>query len=325
MRNGLRLASLAFSVVLALGLALYVPAVAWFRAPGPALLDTTLVLPRGSGLNAIANLLKQEGVVRDGRIFSAWVRLAGDADAMRAGEYRFPARAPGAEVARMLVDGRTLKRRLTIPEGLSGERVLALIAWAPALQGDVPRSVAEGTLLPETYQYEWGDTRAGMVQRMQRAQTEVLAALWRDRAEGLPVQTPEQAVILASIVERETGVAGERPRIAAVFHNRLRLGMRLQSDPTVEYGLRLGGRADNQPLTRDDLEAETPYNTYRIRALPPGPIANPGRASLQAVLHPLVSNELYFVADGIGGHAFATSLEEHNRNVARYRALPRAE
>jgi UPF0755 protein len=317
---GLRLASLAFSLVLALGLAFAAIGVSFLRAPGPATADTTVVLARGSGLNAIAAVLHQEGVVAHPQLFALYVRLAGDADALRAGEYRFPAGISAAEVTRQLVEGRTYKRRLTVPEGLPTERVLALIAAAPALQGDVPRTIAEGTLLPETYQYEWGDTRAALVARMQRAHADLVASLWGARDPSLPLQSVDQAVILASIVERETGVATERARIAAVFHNRLRMGMRLQSDPTVEYGLKLRGRADGVALTRDDLEADHPYNTYRIRGLPPGPIANPGRAALEAALNPLTTNELYFVADGTGGHAFAVTLEEHNRNVARYRA-----
>lgn len=322
-RAGLRLASLALSVVLALGMAGVVLTVVAVRAPGPSASETLVVLPRGSGLTAIANVLEASGIIRNAQVFALWVRASGNADSLRAGEYAFAPHITGAEVERQLLEGRTYKRRLTVPEGLTTERVLALIADAPALQGAVPSGVAEGTLLPETYQYEWGDTRAAMVQRMQKAHTELVATLWAERAPGSQLQTSEQAVILASIVERETGVAAERPRIAAVFLNRLRMGMRLQSDPTVEYGLRLRGRADGVPLTRDDLEVDTPYNTYRIRALPPGPIANPGRASLVAVLHPATTNELYFVADGTGGHAFAATLEEHNRNVARYRATQR--
>ncbi len=320
-RTGLRLLSLAFSLVLALGLAGLALTISAVQAPGPATTDVTVQLPRGSGLNAIASVLETSGVIRSHQLFALWVRASGNDEALRAGEYRFDAGTTGANVARQLIEGRTFKRRLTIPEGLTTERALALVDEAPALQGAAPIGIAEGMLLPETYQYEWGDTRAALVTRMQRAHSELLASLWPDRADGLNLQSPEQAVILASIVERETGVASERPRIAAVFLNRLRLGMRLQSDPTVEYGLKLRGRADGVPLTRDDLETDTPYNTYRIRALPPGPIANPGRAALVAVLHPAATNELYFVADGTGGHAFATTLDEHNRNVARYRAI----
>lgn len=321
LRAGLKLASLAFSVLLALGIAVAAIAVSAIRSPGPSAAETTVVLPRGSSLNAIAAVLHQEGVIDHPQMFALYVRLSGDADSLRAGEYRFPAAVSAADVSRQLVDGRTFKRRLTVPEGLPTDRVLALVADAPALAGEVPRTVAEGTLLPETYQYEWGDTRATLVARMQRAHADLLASLWGARAaQAAALQTPAQAVILASIVERETGIAAERARIAAVFHNRLRMGMRLQSDPTVEYGLKLRGRADGVPLTRDDLEADHPYNTYRIRGLPPGPIANPGRAALEAVLNPAVTDELYFVADGTGGHAFAVTLDEHNRNVARYRA-----
>lgn len=318
---GVRLASLALSLLLALGLAAFGLAVSWSQLRGPAASDTIVVLQRGMGLSAIASSLEQAGVIRNAPLFSLWLRFSGRADALRAGEYRFPPGASGAEVADILLKGLTYKRRLTIPEGVSTERALALIAEAPALQGAVPTGIGEGALLPETYQYEWGDARGTLVTRMQRAQADLLNALWPQRAPGLPLQSPEQALVLASIVERETAVADERPRVAGVFLNRLKLGMRLQSDPTVEYGLRLRGRPEGQPLTRDDLEIDTPYNTYRIRGLPPAPIANPGRAAIAAVLQPATTNELYFVADGTGGHAFAVTLEEHNRNVARYRAL----
>lgn len=318
---GVRLASLALSLALALGLAAFGLAVSWSQVRGPSPTDSLVVLQRGMSLAAIASTLEQQGVIRSARLFTLWLRLSGRADTLRAGEYRFPAGASGAEVADTLLKGLTYKRRLTVPEGVTTERALALLAEAAGLQGAAPAGVPEGTLLPETYQYEWGDGRAALLARMQRAQQDLLNALWPQRAADLPLQLPEQALILASIVERETGVAAERARIAGVFLNRLRLGMRLQSDPTVEYGLRLRGRPEGLPLTRDDLEAETPYNTYRIRGLPPAPIANPGRAAIAAVLQPAATNELYFVADGTGGHAFAVTLEEHNRNVARYRAL----
>ena len=319
--RGIRLASLALSLVLALALAAFALAISWAHVRGPSTTDTIVALPRGMGLPAIAATLADSGVIRSAPLFALWLRASGGADALRAGEYRIPAGASGADVADTLIRGATYKRRVTIPEGVTTERALAVIAEAPALQGAAPAGLTEGALLPETYQYEWGDTRAALVARMQRAQTDLLAALWQQRAANLPLQTAEQALVLASIVERETGVADERPRIAGVFLNRLRMGMRLQSDPTVEYGLRLRGRPEGQVLTRDDLETETPYNTYRIRGLPPGPIANPGRAAIAAVLQPAATNELYFVADGTGRHAFAVTLEEHNRNVARYRAL----
>ncbi len=319
-RTVAKVASLALSGVLILVLAAFGFAVSVIHAPGPAAADTTVVLPRGTNLNAIATLLADHTVIRSAPVFALWVRVSGQGGLLRAGEYRFPAHATGVDVARMLVEGRTLKHRVTIPEGLTSAQALALVTAADALQGDLPRGMAEGALLPETYQYEWGDTRAALVARMQKAMADLTAELWAARDASVTLTAPAQAVTLASIVERETAVADERPLVAGVFLNRLRLGMRLQSDPTVAFALQQLGRAD-APLTRDDLEIDSPYNTYRVKGLPPGPIANPGRAALFAVLHPTATNALYFVADGTGGHVFAATLDEHNRNVARFRAL----
>ena len=319
-RAVVRVASLALSGVLVLALAGLGVAVSQVHAPGPAAADTTLVLARGLNLGAIAGRLESQGVIANAPIFSLWVRVSGAASRLRAGEYRFPAHVAGVDVARMLTEGRTLKHKLTVPAGLTTPNVLALLANAEALQGEVPREVAEGALMPETYQYEWGDTRAALVARMERGMADLVAELWAKRDLEVALTTAAQAVTLASIIERETARADERPRVAAVFLNRLRMGMRLQSDPTVAYALAQMGRPE-APLTRDDLDIDHPFNTYRVRGLPPGPIANPGRASLVAVLHPIASNDLYFVADGTGGHAFAATLEEHNRNVARLRAL----
>ena len=322
-RTAVRVASLALSLVLLAVLAGMGLAVSQLHAAGPSTEEVTVVLPRGAGLSGIAAALEAEGVVADAGAFALWVRFAADAGALRAGEYRFPAGVSAPEAARMLAEGRTLQRRFTVPEGLTAALTLALLADAEGMEGALPPGVAEGSLLPETYHYEWGESRAAMVVRMQHALEDLLAGLWAERAEGLPLEVPRDAVILASIVERETGVAAERARIAGVFLNRLRRGMRLQSDPTVLYGLDFEGREDG-PLTREELEADHPYNTYRVTGLPPGPIANPGRASLEAVLHPAATDELYFVADGNGGHVFAVTLEEHNRNAARYRSQQQA-
>jgi UPF0755 protein len=205
------------------------------------------------------------------------------------------------------------------------KQALAAIAAAPALAGDPPAGIDEGALLPETYSYILGDTRAHLVARMKAAMDRLLAEAWAARAEDLPFKTPTDALILASIVERETGVASERPRVAAVFVNRLRLGMKLQSDPTVIYGLSDGQGVLDRGLTRRDLEAEHPFNTYVIAGLPPAPIALPGADAIRATLDPADTRDLYFVADGTGGHVFARSLEEHNRNVAKWRAFERAQ
>jgi UPF0755 protein len=317
-RPAVRIISLAVSLTFLAGLTALAYVVAILHTPGPAKDDITVVLARGMGLNSIGDLLEQTGVIESALYFGFWVRTAGEPGALRAGEYRFPARVSGAEVARMLAQGDTLKRKLTISEGLGVAAVRTLLAEAEGLVGVFDGDIPEGSLLPETYLYEWGDTRAELVARMMAAMAEVTAGLWARRDPGLALGTLDEAIILASIVEKETGLAEERPLVAGVFLNRLDRGMRLQSDPTVAYGLSLRGDFD-RPLTRADLETDHPFNTYIIRGLPPGPIANPGRAAIEAVLHPLETEFLYFVADGQGGHAFAVTLEEHNRNVARYR------
>jgi len=220
-----------------------------------------------------------------------------------------------------LVAGEVVVHRLTLPEGLSSAEIVALVGAAPALAGEIVESVPEGSLLPETYHYVYGDDRAELIARMQTAMEAALDELWPARAEGLPFSTPEEAVVLASIVEKETGVTGERALVAGVFVNRLRIDMLLQSDPTVAYAISRGGIVLDRPLRRFDLEVDDPYNTYRHRGLPPGPIANPGRAALEAALHPAETGAYYFVADGTGGHAFAATLDEHNVNVRRYRDM----
>ena len=273
---------------------------------------------------AVAEACPTDGVlpVSDADLFKLAARLHGLAPRLRAGEFEV---APGASmmgVLSVLRDGKPLLRFVTIPEGRTTAQALRLIEAAPVLEGAVTLAPEEGALLPETYAYERGETRDAVLGRMIAAHDEALAALWPDRAEDLPFETPEEAVILASIVEKETALAEERPRVASVFVNRLRRGMRLQSDPTIIYGL-TGGEPLGRGIRRSELRGETPYNTYVIRGLPPTPIANPGRASLEAVLNPPDTDDLYFVADGTGGHAFAGSLREHNANVARWRRIER--
>ncbi|MFO0295050.1 MAG: endolytic transglycosylase MltG, partial [Rhodospirillales bacterium] len=209
-----------------------------------------------------------------------------------------------------------------IPEGLTNRQVVQLVAKAEGLEGDiVPRP--EGTLMPDTWFYSWGDSRDRLVERQRQAMTRLLQELWRQRAPNLPLKSPQEALILASIVEKETAIPEERPRVAAVYINRLRRGMRLQADPTVVYGINDGAGPLDRPITRADLETPHAWNTYLIDGLPPTPIANPGRASIEAVLKPAQTDELYFVADGAGGHVFARTLADHNRNVERLRALER--
>lgn len=290
-----------------------------FNRPGPLTAETTVIIEPGAGLATVTKRLTDAGVISDPLLFRLGVRILGDARGLRAGEYAFGPGASMRSVVASLAAGRTIDRRLTIPEGLTSAAIVELIAAAPALSGTLYTVPEEGTLLPETYHYTYGDSRAELVARMQEAMARTLVELWPQRQAGLPLISAQQAVILASIVEKETGIFAERPRVAAVFINRLKRGMPLQADPTIAYGLALEGAAPGRPLTRADLARRSPYNTYLRRGLPPGPIANPGRASLEAVLNPADTDELYFVADGSGGHAFARTLEEHNRNVAKSR------
>ena len=311
--------------LIGLGLAALVvaAAVAWlaydFNRPGPLAVETTVIIDKGDGLATIAERLERAGIIANALVFRAGVRALGEAGNLRAGEYRFPPAVSARAVAAGLAAGRTVVRRLTVPEGLTSAEIAALIAAEPGLTGDTGVTPEEGKLLPETYHFSYGDSRSAMIARMREAMAATLAELWPRRSAGLPLSSPAEAVILASIVEKETAVAGERPRVAAVFINRLKRGMPLQADPTVAYALTADGIGQDRQLTRADLGRTSPYNTYLVQGLPPGPIANPGRAALEAVLNPAQSDELYFVADGSGGHAFARTLAEHNRNVAAWR------
>lgn len=289
-------------------------------APGPLARDTIVVLPPGLSLRQVAGLLDDAGAIGEPALFVAWVRLSGDARRLKAGEYLIPRAASPRRIRDLLRRGDTVVHRFTVAEGLTAKQVVALLRAEPALSGDIAAVPAEGTLLPETYHYSRGDGRSALLERMRVAMERTLLELWAGRAGGLSLATPADALTLASMVEKETAIAEERPRIAGVFINRLRRGMKLQSDPTVAYGLR-GGDAPERPLTTADLASGTPFNTYVINGLPPGPIANPGRQSLAAVLNPAITTELYFVADGSGGHAFAATLDEHQRNVRQWRRL----
>jgi UPF0755 protein len=292
-----------------------------WTAPGPLAQPAQLVVPRG-GATAIAEALAERGIIRDPLAFLAAVWLTRQEGAVRAAEFAFPAGASLRDVLEILRKARPVQRRVTIPEGLTARQMAALLERAEGLTGEMPE-VGEGEILPETYAYQHGDTRAALVRRAEQAMEQALAEIWAARQPGLPLQTAREALILASIVERETGRPEERARVAGLFINRLRRGMMLQSDPTAAYAAADGGLLE-RPLTRADLDRDHPFNTYRIRGLPPGPIASPGRDSLRAVTRPEATEFLYFVADGTGGHAFARTLEEHNRNVARWREIERA-
>lgn len=292
----------------------------YIRRPGPLPRTHNIVLPRGSGLSEIAGRLEASGAVGDGRLFQLTAWTLGHGRDLKAGEYAVPAHASLRDIVLLISSGRVFVRRLTIAEGLTARQALAQLAEAEGMEGAVPDGIREGELLPATYNYIWGDERGRLIVRMRSAMAETLDRLWRERVPGLPLATPAEAVTLASIVERETGRADERARIAGVFYNRLKRGMKLQSDPTVIYALDPTGDI-GRPLSRADLRLNSPYNTYVIDGLPPGPIANPGKAALEAVMKPAETDALYFVADGTGGHAFARTLEEHNRNVVRWRTL----
>jgi len=288
-----------------------------FYKPGALARPVTLVIPRGESVAEITQHLEAAGVLGNGLLFRIGVRFSGNDRALRAGEYVFPAFVSPSGTMEILVKGEALLHKFTVAEGLTTTNILALVKAADGLDGEITKVPLEGELFPETYAYVWGERRASLIGRMRGAMAATLKKLWAERAEGLPLETPQEALILASIIERETAVPGERPRIAAVFLNRLKRGMRLQSDPTVIYALSKGeGRLD-RPLTKADLNLDHPYNTYRIRGFPPGPISNPGRAAIEAALNPLETDELYFVADGSGGHAFAYTLKEHRKNIHR--------
>ncbi|CAN5148078.1 endolytic transglycosylase MltG [soil metagenome] len=324
-RSGLVPALLAASATFSLFL---IAVLAWgwsvYYAPGPSARegDSTIVtLPSGSGVSAIAATLKSEGVIRSTDMFKAAATLTGADRRLRAGEYRVPAKASLRSVLRLLTDGRVVRHFVTIPEGWSSAQAVDILNRESVLTGAV-EPPPEGTLWPETYEVSRGETRASVILRMQRDMTDNLARLWAARSPATVARSPQEAVILASIVEKETGLAAERPRVAAVFSNRLRIGMRLESDPTIVYGI-TKGRPLGRGIRQSELQADTGYNTYLIDGLPPTPIANPGIDAIRAVLNPPRSTDLFFVADGSGGHAFASTYEQHLANVVRWRELER--
>ena len=294
---------------------------AWMQ-PGPAHKASVVLIAPGGRARDIAGQIEGMGAVSHALLFEAELHLHGMASKVKAGEYALPPFASMAEIAKILVEGKSIQHKLTAAEGLTSDMIVKLVKADPVLVGTAGPAPAEGALLPETYLFTRGTTRAGLIGRMEEAQKKFLEAQWKARSPGLPLQTPEQAVILASIVEKETALPEERRHIAAVFLNRLRAGMKLQSDPTIIYGITQGyplGRG----IRESEIAADTPYNTYAITGLPPGPICNPGKDSLAAVLKPALSADLYFVANGKGGHVFSATMAQHEKNVAAWRAAER--
>lgn len=312
----------AFVTLAVLALLAVIGAVWMFNAGGPAAAQgqsTIVVLRSGAGLNEISGDLARAGVIRSAPLFSAAAQLSGKARALRAGEYEFASRASMAQVLGKIRRGEVLRHFVTIPEGMPSEMVVDRLMAQDLLTGSVPVP-PEGSILPETYEFTRGEDRAAVMARMMAARDKVLAELWAQRAPDLPLKSPDEAVTLASIVEKETSVPEERPKIARVFVNRLNMGMKLESDPTIIYDI-THGRPLGRGIRLSEKNAATAHNTYFIEGLPPSPITNPGRAALAAVLSPPPGDWLYFVADGTGGHAFSNTYEEHARNVEKWRKI----
>jgi len=319
-------------LIIAVCLALVFGGVYAFQKPGPLAKTTFVVIDRGASAGDIAETLGSQGVVSSPAIFKFVVKVVsrlGPPIVLKAGEYEFMPHMSMQEVMGKLESGQIYLRKFTVPEGLTSWQVVQLLNKVAALKGHIDTIPPEGSLLPETYHYTRGDSRAEVIGQMQKTMQDTLALLWDKRDTDLPLSSPEEALILASIVEKETGKPEERRAVAGVFINRLKKGIPLQTDPSVIYAITKGKIEDNgqgplgRRLLKKDLEIDSPYNTYKYAGLPPTPIAAPGRASIMAVLHPEPHDFLYFVADGTGGHVFAKTLEEHNRNVAQWRRIRR--
>ncbi|MDO9413750.1 MAG: endolytic transglycosylase MltG [Pseudolabrys sp.] len=293
-----------------------------FEEPGPLTEDKVVNISNGLGIKEISDVLMREGVIDSPWVFMGGAKVRGS---LKYGEYQFTKNASLSDVVDTMIEGKVVQHNFTVAEGLTSEQIVQRLLETTALTGQIREIPREGTLLPETYKFTLGMERGTIIQRMQQAHKRVLQEAWSHRSPDLPLTTPEQLVTLASIVEKETGKPDERTRVAAVFVNRLKTKMRLQSDPTIIYGLTGGKGALGRPIQRNEIDQPTPYNTYVIDGLPPGPIANPGKASLEATATPARTKELYFVADGTGGHAFTENYADHQKYVARLRAIERGE
>jgi UPF0755 protein len=298
----------------------------WINVPGPLTNTKIVVIPRGEGSHEIATRLEKDGVISDRRLFMAgylMTRITGASDgvSLKAGDYQIPQSASVKQVLDIIIEGKTVTFRVTVPEGLTSHQIVERLKSDANLTGDITEVPEEGALLPETFIIQRGATRESILENMRSEMRKVHDRLWQNRRKDLPIKTWQEAVILASIVEKETGRNDERERVAAVFVNRLRQNMRLQSDPTILYGLDAGKTVWNRPILRSEIQKKTAHNTYQIDGLPPTPICNPGRAAIEAVLNPANTKDLYFVADGSGGHVFSETLKDHSASVQRWRAL----
>jgi UPF0755 protein len=311
-------------ILCVIGVAGFYYMISAFQQPGPLEANTHFMVRPGNGLAEIATNLERNGIISDARVFryvtATYLRKG---ETLKAGEYEIKARASMKDIMGILESGKSILYSVVMPEGLTVRQMMLRLAEDTVLEGDLPSELpAEGSLRPDTYKFSRGSKRADIIQQMRVAQQKMVDQIWERRDPDLPIKTREEFVVLASIVEKETGKEDERAHVASVFINRLQRGMRLQSDPTIVYGIFGGeGKPSDRPIFKSDLAKQTPYNTYQIKGLPPTPISNPGRAALEAVANPWRTKDLYFVADGTGGHVFAATLEEHNANVRRWRRM----
>jgi len=315
----------AFLTFALVGALLAIGAIAWLmmegRHPGPLTADKIVNIVREDDGGSIADQLERAGVIDSATWFTLLTMLDGEHSLLKRGEYEFKAGVSMNEIEALLASHKVVRHKITIPEGLTSDQIVQRLRDDDVLLGDVKETPREGSLMPDTYYFERGDTRQSILARMSKAQTRIVEEIWRARSPDLPIKSPGEMVTLASIVEKETGKTDERPRVASVFVNRLQKHMRLESDPTIVYGLAFGKGTLGRPISRADLNQATPYNTYQIDGLPPGPISNPGKAALEAVANPAHTKDLYFVADGTGGHVFADSFDQHLKNVAHWRQI----
>jgi len=319
--NGL-LTLLVIGLLVAGGVVLY--GASQFYGDGPLTQETTFRVEAGSGLSSIGPRLEEQGLITNQYIFQIGSRVSDLPGTIKQGDFRIPAGASMADILHELTTGNPIRYAVVVPEGWTSWEVVQRLNDDTNIVGEISTLPPEGSILPGSYDYVPGDTRQSVLEKMQAAMTAELAAAWEGRHPDLPIETPEQLLVLASIVEKETGVASERPQVAAVFVNRLREGMRLQSDPTIIYGITMGQSTLGRGLRRSEIDARTPYNTYQIDGLPPTPIANPGVEALRAVANPDSHDYLYFVAKGATpreGHVFAETYAEHRENVAQYRRI----